>query len=478
MNTAQSPKIKRYEQLAETLATLIRAGQLRPGDRIPSVRHLSAQYEVSPTTVFQAYRLLENRGLIRTRARSGHYVSEQAGRVLAEPMASRPAQDSSDVDVSQLVFSVLRSVKDPDVVALGSAFPSPELFPWSLLKRSLASANRFASPWSTVQHLPGGNELLRRHIARRHLAAGMSVTADEVIITNGALEGLNLCLQAVTRPGDVVAIESPGFYAAQQALERLNLRAVEIPVDPREGVNLAALNDALKKHPIRACWFMTNYQNPLGALMPQAKKRELVQLLAQHDIPLIEDDVYGELYFGDTYQPPAKTYDENGLVMYCSSFSKTLAPGYRIGWVLPGRFGEKIEQMKLMTTLSASMPAQLAIADFLQHGSYDRHLRKLRIALHDQHQKMALSIARHFSFDVKITRPQGGYFLWLELPQGIDALTIHKQALARGISIAPGPIFSIKQEYRNFIRLNFGHPHSEKIERALKTISDIAGAMI
>jgi len=468
---------KRYESLADSLEALIHDGCLQPGDRIPSVRQVSAQYKVSPSTVFQAYRLLESRGVILTRARSGHYVSEQVGRLLAEPLISRPARDSCDVDVSQLVFSVLRTAKDPQVVPFGSAFPSPELFPWALLQRSLARANRFASPWSTVQHLPAGNELLRRHIAWRHLAAGMRVSPDEVIITNGSLEGLNLCLQAVTRPGDVVAIESPGFYAAQQALERLNLRAVEIPVEPRDGVSLAALSEALNKHPIRACWFMTNYQNPVGALLPEAKKRELVKLLAHHDVPLIEDDVYGELYFGDTYQRPAKTYDEHGLVLYCSSFSKTLAPGYRVGWVLPGRFGEKIEQMKLMTTLSASVPAQLAIADFLEHGSYDRHLRKLRIALQGQHQKMAQAIARIFRFEIKVTRPQGGYFLWLELPQGINALALNNHALAQGISVAPGPIFSIKQEYKNFIRLNFGHPHTDKVERAVVTINDIVVSM-
>ncbi|MDB6062235.1 MAG: transcriptional regulator MocR family [Verrucomicrobiaceae bacterium] len=471
-------RAKRYEQLAETLSALIRDGRLQPGARMPAVRVVSAQHHVSPSTVFQAYELMESRGLIRARARSGHYVNEQAQRVLDEPSSSRPAAQLSEVDVSQRVFSILRAVKDPQVVPLGSAFPSPELFPWARLKQSLASANRLVSPWSAVMHLPAGNELLRRQIAWRHLAAGMSVSADDVIITNGALEGLNLCLQAVTRPGDVVAIESPGFYAAQQALERLSLRAVEIPVDPREGVNLAALTDVLRRDSIRACWFMTNYQNPVGALMPDAKKRELVQLLARHEVPLIEDDVYSELYFGDTYRLPAKMYDENGLVMYCSSFSKTLAPGYRVGWVLPGRFGEKVEQLKLMTTLSASVPAQVAIADYLQRGSYDRHLRKMRIALESQYQQMVQSIAQHFPFEVKVTRPQGGYFLWLELPEHIDALVVHQRALAQGISLAPGPIFSIKQEYKNFIRLNFGHAHTDKIEQALVTLGGIVAAML
>lgn len=470
--------LRRYEQLAHTLTALIHTGQLQPGTRLPSVRQMSAQYSASPATVFQAYRLLENRGLIHAKARSGHYVTEQAKRLLAEPSTARPNNQSIDVDVTRRVFSILRAVKDPAVVPLGSAFPSPELFPWARLKRSLANANRFADPWNTVKDLSPGNELLRQQIARRHLMAGMSVASDDVLITNGALEGLNLCLQAVTRPGDVVAIESPGFYVAQQALERLNLRAVEIPVDSREGLDLAALSDALQHHSIRACWFMTNCQNPAGVTLSDEKKRALVQLLARHEVPLIEDDVYSELYFGDVYRPPAKTYDENGLVMYCSSFSKTLAPGYRIGWVLPGRFAEKIEQLKLMTTLSASQPAEAAIADYLQHGGYDRHLRKLRHTFEAQHQQMLHAIDRHFNFEIKMTRPDGGYFLWLELPEGVDALLLHQRALAQGISLAPGPIFSVKQAYPNFIRLNYGHSHSAKIEHALASVGEMIRAML
>lgn len=470
---------KRYEQLAQTLAELVTEGHLRAGERMPTVREVSRQYQVSPATVFQAYRLLENRGLIQARARSGHYVCEGRTdrRQLAEPAPLQPKFRASAVDVSRGVFSILYAAKDPTVVPFGSAFPSPELFPWARLKKSLAHANRFAGPWSSVHDLPPGNEELRRHIAWRHLAQGVAANANDLIITNGALEALNLCLQAVTRPGDVVAIESPGFYAAQQALERLGLRALEIPVDPREGVDLTALSVALSKHPVRACWFMTNFQNPVGASMPDEKKRALVQLLARHEIPLIEDDVYGELYFGSIYQRPAKAYDEQGLVLYCSSFSKTLAPGYRIGWTLPGRYREQVEQLKWTTTMSASLPAQLAIADYLQHGSYDRHLRKLRATLELQYQQMLRGIERLFAFDVKVSRPRGGYFLWLELPPRVDAMAVYEQALTQGISLAPGPLFSIKREYRNFIRLNYGHPYTEKSEQALAIIGRIIASM-
>lgn len=468
--------MKRYEELAATLAGLIESGVLAPGDRLASVRTTSAQYHVSPATVFQAYYLLEARGLIRARPRSGYYVT--GGPALQEPAASRPDPlASTAVDVSELVFSVLQAAKDPAIVPLGSAFPSPALFPWQRLHRSLASANRAANPWNTVLDLPPGNEALRRQIARRHAAAGLASAIDDVVITNGALEGLNLCLQAVTRPGDAVAVESPGFYAALQALERLNLKAVEIPVHPREGIDLGALADAIARHPVRACWLMTNFQNPVGAVMPDEKKRELVALLARHEVPLIEDDVYGELYFGDSGPRPAKNFDTAGLVMYCSSFSKTLAPGYRIGWVLPGRFGERIERLKLMTTLSASVPAQAAIADYLQHGGFDRHLRKLRQTLQRQQAELLQAVAASFPAGTRATRPDGGYLAWVELPERIDALALHRLALAQGISIAPGPIFSAQRGYRNFIRLNYGHPWSAQLQQALATVGELAGSL-
>jgi DNA-binding transcriptional MocR family regulator len=470
--------MKRYQQLANQITELIHNGALAPGARVPSVRIASAQYGVSPATVFQAYYLLEDRGLIQARARSGYYVRAAAVAQLAEPAESQPSPRSTEVGVSELVFSVVQAMKNPDLVPLGSAFPSPLLFPWQRLTRSLASANRQQSPWNSVLDLPPGNEILRRQIALRHLTTGVAAAADDVIITNGALEGLNLCLQAVTRPGDVVAVESPGFYAALQALERLSLRAVEIPVHPRDGLDLSALATALKQHQVRACWFMSNFQNPVGALMPDAKKRELVQLLSRHEVPLIEDDVYSELYFGGAYQRPVKAHDEAGWVMYCSSFSKTLAPGYRIGWVLPGRFREKIIRMKWMTTLTTSVPAQAAIADFLTHGHFDRHLRKLRHTLEAQQTQMLQAIGNYFPRGTKVTRPSGGYFLWVELPAAIDALKLHQLALEQGISIAPGQLFSAQPAYKNFIRLNYGHIWSSKIELALQTIGRLAKSLI
>ncbi|AHC83112.1 MULTISPECIES: GntR family transcriptional regulator MpaR [Pseudomonas] len=465
--------MKRYERFADDIAELIRSGVLGPGQRVPSVRYASQTHGVSPSTVFQAYYLLERRGLIRARPRSGYFVNAHAPRQFSEPQALQPVSESTDVDVSALVFSILDSIKDPNTVPFGSAFPSPELFPLQRLSRSLASASRSMDPRMVVTDLSPGNPQLRRQIALRYMVGGLMLPMEELLITNGALEALNLCLQAVTQPGDLVAIEAPAFYACLQVLERLKLKAVEIPVHPREGMDLGVLAQTLEKHPVKAVWCMTNFQNPVGASMPEAKKQALVELLARHQVPLIEDDVYAELYYAQQAPKPAKAFDTQGLVMHCGSFAKSLAPGYRIGWVAAGRFAQKIERLKLMTSLCASMPAQAAIADYLQHGGYDRHLRKLRYALEGQQANMLAAIARHFPTQTRVSQPSGGYFLWLELPEQMDALKLFHMALAQGISIAPGPIFSPTRRFGNCIRLNYGSPWHEDAERAMETLGRI-----
>lgn len=466
--------MKRYEALAEEIAQSIRSGVMKLGDRLPSVRQASSSRGVSPSTVFEAYYLLEARGLIRARERSGYYVIAGAGKVLPEPdRASRPDEESMPVDVSELVFDILESARTREVVPFGSAFPSPMLFPLPRLARSMASSVRSMDPWSSVDDISPGNAVLRRQIALRYLADGVHIHTDEIVITNGALEALNLCLQALTRPGDPVLIESPTFYAALQALERLDLKAVQVPTHPRDGIDLAALGLALERHRPKACWLMTNFQNPLGCLMPDEKKKAVVELLASHGVPLIEDDVYGELYFGSKRPLPAKAFDKSGLVMHCSSFSKCLAPGYRVGWAVPGRFTRDVTRLKLTTTLSASAPAQAALADYLAKGGYDKHLRQLRHALSVQQSAMVEAVVRHFPRGTKATRPDGGYFLWIELPRHVDALALHRQALSLGISVAPGPMFSARREFGNCLRLNYGHPWDARSEAAIASLGHL-----
>lgn len=469
--------MKLYEVLAQELAQSIESGQLRPGDRVPSVRDTSRNRGVSPSTVFEAFYLLEARGLIEARPRSGYFVSRSGTRA-SEPEPSTPVPEERDVEVSELVFQVLGHARDRSMVPLGSAFPSPALFPLPKLAMSLGKAMRRLDPWRTVEDLSPGSAGLRRQIGLRYLTMGCGVDADELVITNGAMEALNLCLEAVTQPGDLVAVESPTFYAALQALERHSLKAVEVATHPRTGVDIAALAAVLERHPVKACWFMPNFQNPLGSLMPDSAKQQLVELLAKHQVPLIEDDVYGELYFGAQKPRPAKAWDKAGLVMHCSSFSKTLAPGYRVGWAAAGRYARQVGRSKLMSSLAAPVPSQEGLSEYLQRGGYDRHLRKLRQALAQQRQVVLRAVAKWFPAGTKVTQPEGGYFIWVELPPPIDALELHRLALSHDISLAPGHLFSTDHRYKHHVRINFGHPDDDRVEHALNTVGQMAKALI
>lgn len=463
---------KLYQVLADELSSAIREGTLRAGDRAPSVRVLCRERKASPATVLQAYNILEAQGLVETRQRSGYYVSARWQHPVEEPRRSQPAGRSTRVEINDLVFQILDTTRARDVVPFGSAFPSPTLFPWTKLSRFLGSSARQMDPLATVQSLSPGSDELRRQIARRYLHGGMRVPSDEIVITSGALEALTLCLQVVTRPGDTVAVEAPTFYACLQAIENCGLKAVEIPTHAREGIDLAALAQAIAKHNIKACWFMTTLQNPLGATLVEDKKQALVKLLAAHDIPLIEDDVYAELQFANP-QRPAKAFDTKGLVLHCGSFSKCLAPGYRLGWVAAGRFTETVRRRKIATSLGTSLPIQLGIAQMLREGGYDAHLVRLRAALAKQQQTALSALRQHFPQGYRVAPPTGGYFLWIELAPQVDSLEVHRRALDANISIAPGPIFSARREFKNYIRLNYGHPWTAKMDRAVAQLGRI-----
>ncbi|MBN8440650.1 MAG: PLP-dependent aminotransferase family protein [Thauera sp.] len=459
-----------YQDFADRTAKLIADGVLRPGDKLLSVRQACKTHGVSPVTVTQAYHLLESRGLIDARPKSGYFVRARLGRKMPEPGMTHPVGGSTALEVSDFIFQILDSVRDPAIVPLGSSFPDPKLYPLDKLGRFLAGAARRLDPLSTVTDLPPGNEELRRQLALRYLAHGASVSPQEIVITSGAMEGLNLCLQALTQPGDLIAIESPTFYAGLQASERLGLKVIEIPSHPREGVSIGALADALRHHPVKACLFMLNFANPTGSRVSDENKRALVALLQEHQVPLIEDDVYAELYFGREAPMCSKAMDRDGLVLHVSSFSKCLAPGYRVGWVAAGRYAKEVQRQKYATSLATAVPLQMALADYLKQGGFDNQLRQLRRQLAMQEAQLVASIEEHFPAGTRLARPDGGYFLWLELSKQVDTLRLHAEALASGISIAPGPIFSAKREFSNYVRLNFGHPATPRQRDALITL--------
>jgi DNA-binding transcriptional MocR family regulator len=471
------PTAPLYERLADDVAHLVATGALKIGDRLPSVRSLSRQRGVSISTVLQAYLQLESRGVVETRPQSGHYV--RAARLVPtpEPRPPRSSAQATRVTVSDLVARVYGAARVPGMVLLGAAHMSPALLPTEALNRRLAAVARTAGGAGIGYDVPPGLLALRRQVARRAAEAGVAATADDVVTTFGTMEALHLCLRAVTAPGDTIAIESPGYYGVLQLIESLGLKALEIPAHPGSGIDLDALGAALRPHKVRACLVTTNFANPLGTLMSDDAKQALVRLLAQHAIPLIEDDIYGDLHHEGARPRPAKAFDAQGLVMLCASFSKTLAPGYRVGYALPGRFRERVERLKFAQTVGTATLPQMAIADFLAHGGYERHLRRLRRALADQVARVSAAISASFPAGTRISRPRGGYVLWVEMPPGKNALTLHARALERKISIAPGPIFSAKSRFSNCLRVSAGFPWDDTIERSVAVLGQLANAL-
>ena len=461
-----------YEQVASDLAELIRQGTFRAGERIPSVRQLSRQRRISITTVLQAYMLLENLGLIETRPQSGYYVRSKPPQLLPEPEMSAPQLDPTLVSVRELVMMVLKDSTNLDLIQLGAAIPNTELVIPAKLNRIMASIARKTEHSYNTYDIPPGNEALRVQIAQRAVGIGCSLTPADVVTTSGCLEAFTLSLRAVCKPGDTVAIESPMYFGVLQVLESLDLRALEIPTHPRDGISISALKFAIEHNSIQACLVLSNFNNPLGSCIPDENKQVLVELLTDHEIPLIEGDVCGELYFSGPRPSVCKAYDRKGLVLLCSSFSKDLVPGYRVGWVAPGRFKATIEWLKYTTNVATATLPQVAIAKFLESGGYDHHLRSIRKLYAGFVSQLSQAVMRYFPQGTRVTRPNGGIVLWVQLPDYADSLELYKQALQIGITLAPGYIFSATHQYKNFIRLNAAW-WSYETDRAMRRLGEL-----
>lgn len=468
------PKQPLYEALAGEIEAQIGAGTLRPGERVPSVRRLSRARRLSITTVLRAYLLLERRGALEARPQSGFYVRPPGRAAAPPPRPSAPPAAPRAVKVRELVAAVFAAAREPGIVPLGAACPAPELFPLRQLdlatRRVLRRDPRHSANY---EHSPGFAPL-RRQIARRLSEAGAATTADEVVITVGALDAIQLCLRAVTRPGDTVAVESPTFFGLLECLEGLGLKALELPVDPQRGVDLDAFEQALRRRRVRAALFAPSFQNPLGCSLTNDDRQRLAALCARHAVPLIEDDIYRELPHAGEPPPPVKAFDRGGQVLLCGSFSKTLAPGLRVGWAVPGRHLERVRALQIGTTVAAPSLPQRILADYLDQASFERHLRWMRRALRDQVLRVGQAVHTHFPTGTRLSRPQGGFMLWIELPGRRDALELHRRALAEGIGIAPGAIFSTSRRMQGCLRLNCGNPWSPRFERALATLGRLA----
>ncbi|PZP28866.1 MAG: 2-aminoadipate aminotransferase [Roseateles depolymerans] len=470
--------MKLYEQLADEIELQIRNGVYRDGEKLQSIRQTSQQRQVSITTVLRAYLLLESRGLVVSRPQSGYVVtlpSAAPGETAGAAPKPAPPPLSSAVDVSQLVLSTLRAISADEAVPLGSPYPDGGVFPYEKLNRYAYAAGQDVQPRSLGDALPPGHPLLIRQIAKRYLDKGLVVDPHEIIITVGATEAINLCLQAVAKPGDVVAVESPTFYAMLHAIERMGMRVIEIPTHPEFGIDVQALERIAQDQPIAACMVMPNFQNPMGFQMPDERKRALVDFAVRAGMPIIENGVYNELHYSATCPTSLKSYDRTGLVLHCSSFSKTLTSTYRIGWALPGRYRDEVERLKFLNTLTTPALPQMAIARYLERDGYDKHLRRVRKLYAQNAKLMTAVVSRFFPEGTRVSRPRGGYVLWVELPEQVDALRLYQLALERRITVGPGYMFSVSDRYRHFIRLNYSVPWSTEIEQAVITVGKLAG---
>jgi DNA-binding transcriptional MocR family regulator len=464
----------RYEKLADDVAGLIADGVLRAGERLPSVRRLAQERRVSISTAVQAFRQLEMRGLVEARPQSGFFVRARA-QALATPGGRATPEAPVTVDLNQRLIEVLQANQRPGVVPLGAALPAPALLPISALNRRYASvARRFPHLLDGASHTDINDPPLVRQLVRRSLAWGGPLDADEIVVTNSCTEAMSLCLRAVTRPGDTVAIESPAYYVMLQLLESLGLKALEIPTDPETGLSVAALDLATRDGKVAAVLLVPNASNPLGSVMPDASKRKLAQLMAARKVAVIEDDIYGDLCY-DAQRPwPLKAFDTADNVMLCASFSKSLSPALRIGFIAAGKYRAAIALQKMLASGGTNPITQRVLAEMFESGAYERQVRGLRRQYQNQVEQTMAAVARHFPAGTRMARPRGGFVLWVELPGAIDTAALWRRAIAAGIAFVPGDLFSPSGLYRNCLRLNCGNPWSESIEAGVKRLGEMA----
>ncbi len=475
-----SPTEHLYLQVADGLEKMIGEDVLKIGDKLPSVRVLSDEFGISMGTAFQAYYHLEGKGLIESRPKSGYYVRFNQKRFPELPRVIQPDALSHDVSVKEMIASIYGDIAahDDKVINFALAVPDPSLLPTAKINKSVMQALRDSKDACSSYEHTQGNPELRKQIAKLAFNWGGKVKPDEVVVTGGCLEAMTLCIKAVTQPGDTVAVESPNYFGIFQALESMGLKVVEISSCFISGLDLDCFQQAIKKYPIKALVVVPNFNNPLGGCMPDESKKKLVEIITKHNIPLIEDDIYGELYFGKNRPRTCKYYDTKGLVMHCSSLSKSLSPGYRIGWTIPGKFLEQVKQIKRIQNISSPTLTQAAMAHYLQNGRYEYHLKNMRKALHTQCLRYIQAIIDHFPEDTKVSRPHGGFVLWVQLNKKVNTFKLRTEAMKHQISVVPGKIFSANCNYNNCLRISFGKPWSEDAEYGLMMLGKLIDKMM
>ena len=473
--------MKKYEMVMDRVIGLIDGGIINEGDKVPSVRAMSSQMNVGVMTTLEAYRRLEAKGFIESLPRSGYIVCPPSLKrfdiriKLPEARQSDISVQEKTVKIPEETDALFKAVTQPGMIPLGAGMPDPSDLPSEELSQSLARVSR-TWPLDNNQYFIGsGDKGLIKELNKWMIQTGCTPAADELTVTQGITQGLTLALRSVTKPGDTVLVESPGYYGFYTILEFLSLKAVEVPVDPTAGIDIEALNHMLKNGiKAKALLCSPTFSNPTGAVIPADSRHKLIELSQKHKFVIIEDDTYGELYFSKTRpEPPIKAIAPDDII-HLASFSKLIAPGYRIGWAAGGKYTEDIRRCFRMSVLASPIVIQKALADYLKRGGVKQHMRRLRDKYQQNVSLTQSIIADYFPEGSRTAKPTGGHYLWVELPENIDSVKLTEKALQKKISIAPGVLFSSRKHYRNYLRLNCGLKCTEKVIKALKTIGDLA----
>ncbi|MGO3770745.1 aminotransferase-like domain-containing protein [Vreelandella alkaliphila] len=467
----------RYEEVACILRERIEHGIYRVGDRLPSIRAVCQELDVSISTAQEAYRQLMDVSLIESRPKSGYFVlPSRVPAVL--PSVSRPAQCPLDVSQWDQVLELVATERDDSRLLLGRGVPNLAYETLKPLSKILAGLHRKNDLNGFNYDKLSGSPELRQQVARLAIASGCLLHPDDIMVTTGCQEALSIALRTLTQPGDVVAVDSPSFYGTMHILKANGLKALEIPTDPQTGISLEALEMALEQWPIRAIQVTPTYNNPLGYTMSEARKQALFQLAQRFDVAIIEDDIYGDLAYAHPRPLTVKSFDDDGRVLLCSGFSKTVGPGLRVGWLAPGRYRDKALHMKYVSTGASATLPQLAVAEFVAKGHYERHLRYVTRQYQRQRDIMINWVQRYFPEGAGISYPQGSFLLWVELPAAVDCVRLNERLAQRAIHVAPGSLFSASGKFRQCLRLNYAFTLTPAIEDAVRTVGELATEMV
>jgi DNA-binding transcriptional MocR family regulator len=474
------PNPKIFNQIADKIAEQIKQGVLPPGSKAPSLRRLSEQLGVNKTTVNRAYWKLENDGLMECRPQSGFYILSNRFFAPAEPRKVDWGTSLSTTSMSEFMAELdslqegVKAFGNPANIHLTVAQPPAKSFPQALLKTLAASYRRMDSKSLVEYPWPPGNLYFRRQISRHYLDRGLMLSPDEILTTAGCSDAIRIALRCVTKRDDIVALESPIYSPLLMIVKEMGLRVVEIPLDPQEGMDLNALQRALKRYKVKACLSVPNFNSPMGCLMPDANKKRLVEMTARHNVTLIEDDVMGDLYFGHVRPKPAKFFDKQGSVILCSSFAKTIGRGIRTGFLAGGKIHNQAVGIKFTDSSGCSPFHEWSLGHFIESGGYQRHLRKMRQFYSSNLSRVAQTLIKHFPVGTLISRPAGGLVFWVEFPRKISSSKIWKEASARGIIAVPGNFNSLQARFPHHMAISFSRPMDEKLEKAIKTLGDLA----